>query len=459
MRKDSHDLFPGLCLPKDPPRSVAICPSSVYVAFGCSAGIELHYVDQISGKNLMRWFPLTDPSDVLYFLPSLQPFAPPNKLRLLSSRSEPRKCAWDRDFEKSEKSRLIPCLEKCYEKESDRKRDSMCLAALSPQVDHYGAMPLSDGRHVLFVDPPSGTLCLGTEGPTHQPGKLLRKILFDPPECISCRNTPPTIYRAGRNLTWGVRVVAIYGSALVLYSLPPDTFADMMHIERAHPATKRYKPGWPIHIGGVTFADVDGVIDLAVQTELDLAIWVFSEDSLIRTYQISDGTQDTPIQRAIDKNGAVLDMTDDQGDYMMQDAEMDIAAFTSLDGFHDTKALRHHHLGIEDELGHNADDEILPSPSTLQAPVIQLPQTEPTQHNQMNSRAATKRLEQSILHRTQMSASHTSNLLKPLNSTYWDWEAPRRTVSGRWSIVDADGNEKTLDIVLSCTNTKFQPRN
>ena len=52
-----------------PARSVAICPSRKCVAFGCRLGIELHWVDALTGGDLNRWFPLAAPSDHLYFLP------------------------------------------------------------------------------------------------------------------------------------------------------------------------------------------------------------------------------------------------------------------------------------------------------------------------------------------------------------------------------------------------------
>jgi hypothetical protein len=37
-----RSVYSNICTPDDPPRSVAICPQRNCVAFGCSAGIELH---------------------------------------------------------------------------------------------------------------------------------------------------------------------------------------------------------------------------------------------------------------------------------------------------------------------------------------------------------------------------------------------------------------------------------
>lgn len=39
-----RSLYRSLCSDDDPPRSVAICPQRQCVAFGCSAGLELHWV-------------------------------------------------------------------------------------------------------------------------------------------------------------------------------------------------------------------------------------------------------------------------------------------------------------------------------------------------------------------------------------------------------------------------------
>jgi hypothetical protein len=75
-------VYRHLCSEDDPPRSVAICPQRRCVAFGCFAGIELHWIDALTGHSLSRWFPLTAPSDYLYFLPPRPEFDSAKKLRL-----------------------------------------------------------------------------------------------------------------------------------------------------------------------------------------------------------------------------------------------------------------------------------------------------------------------------------------------------------------------------------------
>jgi hypothetical protein len=66
MESGTSTFYRHLCSEDDPPRSVSICPQRRCVAFGCSAGIELHWIDALTGQSLSRWFPLTSPSDYLY---------------------------------------------------------------------------------------------------------------------------------------------------------------------------------------------------------------------------------------------------------------------------------------------------------------------------------------------------------------------------------------------------------
>lgn len=88
----------------------------------------------------------------------------------------------------------------------------------SPGCDHYHAVPLSDGHHILFIDPSSDRLALGCDAPLGGPTKLLRKVLFVPPE----HNATPRLYSAAADLSQGVRVVVTYGDIIMLYNIPPD---------------------------------------------------------------------------------------------------------------------------------------------------------------------------------------------------------------------------------------------
>jgi hypothetical protein len=47
-------FYRHLCSKHDPPRSISICSQRRCVAFGCSAGIELHWIDATTGQSLSR---------------------------------------------------------------------------------------------------------------------------------------------------------------------------------------------------------------------------------------------------------------------------------------------------------------------------------------------------------------------------------------------------------------------
>ena len=98
--------------------------------------------------------------------------------------------------------------------------------------DHYRAIPLSDGVHVLFTDPTSGLLCLGSDAPLGGPTKLIRKFVFLPPGYISTTTKLlPACYSAAQELQWGVRVVVAYvDGSLVLFNIPSDCFNHVKQI-------------------------------------------------------------------------------------------------------------------------------------------------------------------------------------------------------------------------------------
>lgn len=111
-------------------------------------------------------------------------------------------------------------------------------------ADHYRAVPLSDG-HILFTDPESGHLYLGSDKPGG-PTKLQREFVFPPPNGQPAGRAPDC-YAAGHDMRWGVRIVVAYGPTIMLYNLPPDDF------ERARPTT----PGFQV-------AQSDLAMDVAV---------------------------------------------------------------------------------------------------------------------------------------------------------------------------------------------------
>ena len=265
VRTRPTSLYGGLGSPDDAPRSVAICPQRNCVAIGCRSGIELHWVDAITGEGLNLWIPLALPSDYLYFLPQREGDSN-KKLRLVSSAS-----ATSSDGSSSSSSGSIT-REESYTSHrrssgSSMSRQSMTrlffgslpfpiavrprhslIDPLNPDdhrgvlrtidCDHYCAIPLSDGTHILFTDPASGMVCLGCDAPLGGPTKLLRKAVFPPASQqyslrgIAASSPPvPRCYSAAPELSWGVRIIVAYSDgSVVLYNVPSDTFERIRHI-------------------------------------------------------------------------------------------------------------------------------------------------------------------------------------------------------------------------------------
>ncbi|KJZ72280.1 hypothetical protein HIM_08321 [Hirsutella minnesotensis 3608] len=276
-----RSIYRHLCHPDDPPRSVAICPQRNCVAFGCSSGIELHWVDALAGQDLSRWFPLSCPSDFLYFLPVRRGLDTSKRLRLISSASAllgSFDSAGDLIDEfgtsilgsgsaavvtltnmasaqvaSDESRQLLPppidARTSGFLAASTRAADYFRRVSAG-SADHYRAVPLSDGHHILFTDPRTGNLCLGTDAPVGSLTRLLRKVWFRPP--AGAASQAPTVYVAGADTRHGVRVAAAFSidescelaqdtqdyQMIVFYSVPPDLFHDMSPRASSSPANQ-----------------------------------------------------------------------------------------------------------------------------------------------------------------------------------------------------------------------------
>ncbi|KAF2206018.1 hypothetical protein GQ43DRAFT_445548 [Delitschia confertaspora ATCC 74209] len=296
-------IYRHLCSDDDPPRSVSICPQRRAVAFGCSAGIELHWIDILTGQSLNRWFPLTAPSDFIYFLPQPPGLESAKKLRLISSAAHPK----DRPNISRKFFSAKPTLSLFWGPCGIEAFHSMTS---SLHCDHYRAIPLSDGHHMLFTDPSSGNLFLGCDAPLGGPTKLLRKILLAPPE----PGKLPRLYTTAADLSWGARIVAVYGDAIVLYNIPPDVFAfshEEQKIEGWDADTSPHLllkdaeqdnwmnwldndpelfdshiPGWPVTINCTIIGTLEGTCELAILTHPDITVWAFALDGRSKTWQL-----------------------------------------------------------------------------------------------------------------------------------------------------------------------------
>ncbi len=320
-----RNIYRNLCSEDDPPRSVAICPQRRCVAFGCSAGIELHWVDALSGQDLNRWFPLTAPSDFLYFLPPRKGVDSAKKLRLISSAAHPNdKPAMHHHFYPPQTISHVTWGHL-------RHTSHSAGVQASSDCDHYRAVPLSDGSHVLFTDPATGMLCIGNDAPIGGPTKLFRKIMMvGPEECV------PSVYAAGSDLRWGVRVVAGYGDRVYLFSIPPDVFRDSKleptnetlwqenswrdYIDAAEAEDGDERALWPARIRGAEIGRVSSLVDLTVNSSPNFAIWAFGANGEGLVWEIDDGSFASMRTITIRPDGVVEAATDPDGDVIMCDA-------------------------------------------------------------------------------------------------------------------------------------------
>lgn len=265
-------IFRDVCHEDDPPRSIALGPQNS-LAFGCSSGIELHWTDPGFHSDFSRWFDLTSPSDYLYFLPTKGAAAAYKKLKLMSSSA-----AWGGPMEPLDRvvqgfyARIMEAQQTNTGVSEDGETTTNRLRPLSSNVDvaqlvpaqpgyslgdrvsafcadHYRAVPLSDGRHILFTDPRTGSLCLGLDAPAGTSTTLLRKVWFSPPPNVA--SPIPILYAAGPDIRHGVRVVATFAAVdlddadsdprasdplktdnqiVVFYTVPADMFHGISRI-------------------------------------------------------------------------------------------------------------------------------------------------------------------------------------------------------------------------------------
>lgn len=332
VESGTSTFYRHLCSEDDPPRTVSICPQRRCVAFGCSAGIELHWIDALTGQSLSRWFPLTSPSDHLYFLSPRPGFESAKKLRLISSAAHPSdRPAINRKFFPNP---ITNSFWASFSWQGRRRQADGC--------DQLQAVPLSDGHHVLFIDPFTERLTLGCDAPLGGPTKLLRKVVLNPPE-LSKQSAQsqgvPRFYTTAADMSSGARIVAAYGDAIVLYSVPPDVLA-LSKLEQAAESREIYKeppfspdgrhhdhwlnwwdepvacdldnrpesdndsPIWPISLSGTEIGRLPDICELAVQTTPDITVWAFTYTSQCRTWRLCNYAHPVPrAKQYIDRAG------------------------------------------------------------------------------------------------------------------------------------------------------------
>ncbi|KAL8699925.1 MAG: hypothetical protein Q9224_001198, partial [Gallowayella concinna] len=260
-----HTLYRNLCSKTSPPLTVAIAPHRRCVAFGSSAGIELHWQDAMTGQELSRWLDLIGPAEHINFLPlgKVHEEDLGASLRLTASRAGPIYYsdpvgldeAWD------------------YE-----------------HCKFLHAVPLSDSRHLLYTDPNGGDLCLGTgvHYPFGSPKPIKKLVLQGPERAFEDKVRWPRHYKTGTDLRWGARVVAGFGDDIWLFCVPPDWFnaADIPSEISLQGDVERNSDGIVV-VRGAKVGSLPDVVELAIDaSDGEVTIHAFSTSEPAQVYQI-----------------------------------------------------------------------------------------------------------------------------------------------------------------------------
>ncbi|KAE8152416.1 F-box domain protein [Aspergillus avenaceus] len=314
----SH-IYRDICSAEDPPCSVSVCPGRRCVAFGSGSGIELRWVDEMTKQDRRKHLPISQPSEVLHFLP-IRPVAP-TELRLISSLSgsEFSKCQCP---PASATARHLDYPSHSADVQSGHwksKNEDLGLVKAT-HCHHYQAIPINDGLHFMFIEPQTKLLCIGSDAPFGGPTSLTKALVCVPP--------------------FQNNHVATYRNRLVLYSVPLDVF-NVIRRERERqgdgvmgdsdlardwfidnerslgchesPAPNQngdwefllnvsYRPTammWPFKIYGKEIGRVPDVVELSLQASSGGArVWAFSASGEAHVMDVDTFTSGT--QRATD---------------------------------------------------------------------------------------------------------------------------------------------------------------
>ncbi|KAL6716188.1 hypothetical protein ACLMJK_005754 [Lecanora helva] len=316
----ARSIYRNLCSVQDPPRSIAICPNRRCVAFGCASGIELHWIDALTGQDLSRWFPLTAPSDFLYFLSPRPGLDSTKKLRIISSAAHPAERERPRSWFFAPRDRDVSRYQTMT---WDEEFQGVGLGGSAwwggGFCDHYQSVPLSDGCNILYTDPDDTILCLSSNStPRDRPAKVARKFTFVGPTDLDESAIIPRVYASGRELSWGVRIAVVYGDALWFFVIPPDVyFADQSSTGVDTDETNEGEDRTPVQIEGIEIAKMPGLVDVAVDASGgDITLWAFAADGMGYTWQLNSGARSAQ-ELVVARDGTIMPTEDSDGDAFM----------------------------------------------------------------------------------------------------------------------------------------------
>lgn len=364
-------------------------------------------MDALTGQDLSRWFPLSSPSDFLYFLPARRGIDSAKKLRLISSAAglfSPLESltnlfhGFSNSLRGSAGGAVVSLVNRFGDDATSHdvqplplipsqtphmrtrdliarrfSKDGFLRKVSASSADHYRAVPLSDGHHILFTDPRTGNLCLGTDAPVGSLTRLLRKVWFQPPP--NALSPLPILYTAGADTRHGVRVAATFSVAagadswcgkakesvgsmdekkqiIVFYTVPADMFHDIARAEVAPRTWNESGPfqtpnvtepplwspdesyhaidvfsdpfqsaaAYPLEICGQPVAICSNLVELSLDSSPEMIIWAFSAEGWARTWAL-DGGEST--MRTVVQTDGSLRSVDADGDSVMVDAEED----------------------------------------------------------------------------------------------------------------------------------------
>lgn len=264
----------------------------------------------------------------------------------------------------------------------DRARSSGQHISTSSITDHYRAVPLSDGHHILYTDPRTGTLSVGVEAPAGSRSRLICKARFVPP---TNKSSLPVLYTAGSDPRKGVCVMATFSviggddslgedvlassldvdpprtsdtdkQLVVLYTIPHDlqaiisedrcrqrcmiTTQDKKEVNQLdsmygrpkgscnnikfpdHPFVEETE--YPLQIRGQPVAICRNLVELAINSGPDMVLWAFSAQGWARAWALRPGYEDAPHRTVVQADGS-LRKVDSKGDYIMPEVDQTIS--------------------------------------------------------------------------------------------------------------------------------------